>query len=105
MRGLTTLIPRNIYINRNDIIRELTEKSAVHYDEGVGELTDAMRRKFGSNYNGMQFFIVDTASAAFYCGAKFIKTRELQLQGSEVTSDVSLKSLDSDFDNLRISML
>lgn len=96
---------KNIFINRNDIIRELTEKSAVHYDEDVGELTDAMRRRLGSNYSGVQFFIVDTALAVFYCGGKFLRTRDLELQGEEIATNPSLMTFDEQFDSLRISMM
>jgi hypothetical protein len=96
---------KNTYFNRNDLVRQLTEKSAVHYDEDVGELADTMRRNFGSNYNGVQFFIVDTAAAVFYCGAKFLRTRDVTLRGEDVATDPGLAKLDKEFDELRISLI
>lgn len=95
----------NTYFNRNDLIRQLSEKSAVHYDKDVGELVDTMRRSFGSNYNGVQFFIVDTAAAVFYCGAKYLRTRDLEQRGENASTDVGLQKLDDEFFNLQISML
>lgn len=97
---------KNVYKPRNDVIRQLTEKGAVHYDEDVGEIVDSMRRTFGSRYSGVEFFIVDTACAVFYLGTRYLRISKLRAAAvDDPECHESIVQLDREFENVKISMM
>lgn len=71
----------NTYRSRNDVIRQLTEKGAVHYDEEVGEIVADLKGIFSSKFNGMQFFVLETAKAIGYLGVRLLIVRQLRQEG------------------------
>lgn len=93
------------YQNRNRLIRDLANKSAAHYDDHITEFADSIRRGFGSNYSGEQFFTIDTASAVYYLGVRFIRIMRARIEGRDPQADKSIVDLDNEFHALRISMV
>jgi hypothetical protein len=83
----------------------MANKSAAHYDDHVSESADSIRRGFGSNYRGDQFFIVDTAAAVHYLGVRLIRIMKARTEGRDVGTDQSIADLDAEFQALRISMI
>lgn len=97
---------RNLYKSRNDVIREIANKAAAHYDHNVTPLHNSMRRTFGSGYNGIQFFAIDTSAAVVYLGARFIRLQKLKVLGeTEPEKHKAITSLDQEFHELKISAL
>jgi hypothetical protein len=97
---------RNLYKCRNDVIREVANKAAAHYDHNVTPLHDSLLRTFGSRYNGIQFFVIDTSAAVVYLGARFIRLRKLKVLGvADPDKHTAITSLDQEFHELKISAL
>lgn len=95
----------NEFENRNKLIRDMANKSAAHYDDHVTNLADSVRRGFGNRYNGDQFFIIDTAAAVCYLGARFFRVWNVLADGLDPSTDPRVTSLDAEFQALRISMI
>jgi hypothetical protein len=93
------------YENRNRLIRDMANKSAAHYDDHITEFSDSLRRDFGSNYSGDQFFTIDTAAAIYYLGVRFIRIMKARIEGRDPDTDISIGDLDAEFQALRISMV
>jgi len=93
------------YENRNRLIRDMANKSAAHYDDHITEFADSIRRGFGSNYSGEQFFTIDTAAAVYYLGVRFIRTMKARIEGRDPQTDKSITDLEVEFEALRISMV
>ncbi|WP_164639783.1 hypothetical protein, partial [Rhodopseudomonas sp. BR0G17] len=93
------------YDNRNRLIRDMANKSAAHYDDHVSGFADSIRRSSGSNYTGEQFFVIDTSSAIYYLGVRFIRTMRALIDGRDPASDESIRGLDTEFQDLKISMI
>jgi len=98
--------PANEYHSRNDIVRNLTDKGAVHYDTDVALLVDSFRRTFSSGYDGLQFFMLDTSAAVVYLGSRLLRIVELKSSGSgDPEREQPVADLDRNFEQLKINML
>ena len=95
----------NEYLSRNQLIRDMANKSAAHYDDHVTELTDSVRRISGSRYNGDQFFVIDTSAAICYLGIRFIRIMKARIEGRNPDADQSIANLDVEFEALNISII
>lgn len=98
--------PARKYFSRNQIIRNITEKGAVHFDPDVGELVDSLRRITSSGYSGLEFFIIDTAAAVYYSGLRFLRFGELKFKGiADPDSHEIIRELEREFDALSINLM
>ena len=94
------------FATRNDVLRQISEsEGGAHYDLKIKQIVDSLRRSVGSNYDGAQFFLVNLGALVFWLGRRLLLVEECRRNTIDVSTDSSVRELDSYFDSLEISML
>lgn len=91
---------------RNQVIKHLSNKEGgSHYDKKVALIVDNLKRTTGSNYNGIQFFLMDVSCLVYWLGTRLLFAIEDGNNEALTEGDSRIVGLDVEFDKVRISMI
>jgi hypothetical protein len=92
--------------SRNQVIKHLSNtEGGSHYDTKTAAIVDNLKRTTGSNYGGVQFFLMDVSCLISWLGERLLLTIENRQSGLAIEDDIRISRLDEGFDNVRISMI
>jgi hypothetical protein len=92
--------------SRNQILKHLSNKEGgSHYDKVIVDVVDYLSRFKGTNFNGIQMFLMDMGSLTHWLGTRLTLIHECRSEGSDENINEKIKNIDRVFDSLNFSMI